>query len=43
MMKSHHNNEQRRSSRSSPWSSKNMKLLRAALRVWELKQRNAGR
>jgi hypothetical protein len=25
-----------------PWSGKNMRLLRAALRVWELKQRAKG-
>jgi len=33
----------RRRSRRNPWNSKNIKLLRAALRVWELKQRAAHR
>jgi hypothetical protein len=28
--------------RRSPWSAKNFKLLRSALRVWELKQRAMG-
>jgi hypothetical protein len=32
-------NEPRRRSRRSPWSAKNFRLLRAALKVWELKQR----
>ena len=42
-MKTSHNNRPRRSSRSGPWSTKNIRLLRAALRVWELKHRTAGR
>ena len=42
-MKTSHNARPHRSSRSGPWSSKNIRLLRAALRVWELKQPAAGR
>ncbi len=38
-MKSTHANQPNRNSRRNPWSSKNIRLLRAALRVWELKQR----
>ena len=32
----------KRRARRSPWSAKNFKLLRSALRVWELKQRSMG-
>lgn len=42
-MKTSHSARPRRSSHSGPWSSKNIRLLRAALRVWELKQRAAAR
>ena len=33
----------RRNKRTDPWHSTNIRLLRAALRVWEMKQRAAGR
>lgn len=42
-MKTSHNARPLRSSRSGPWSTKNIRLLRAALRVWELKHRNPAR
>ena len=42
-MKSSHPSQARRSARRGPWHAKNIRLLRAALRVWELKHRNAGR
>lgn len=42
-MKTSHTTRSHRGSRSGPWSAKNIRLLRAALRVWELKQRAAGR
>lgn len=42
-MKRPYGSRPRRNTRSSPWHSKNIRLLRAALRVWELKQRAAGR
>jgi hypothetical protein len=42
-MKTPQDPQQRRRSRRNPWNSKNIKLLRAALRVWELKQRSVGR
>jgi hypothetical protein len=32
----------KRRARRSPWSAKNFKLLRSALKVWELKQRSMG-
>ena len=32
----------KRRTRRSPWSGRNLRLLRAALRVWELKQRDKG-
>jgi hypothetical protein len=42
-MKTSQEPQPRRRSRRDPWNSKNIKLIRAALRVWELKQRSAGR
>jgi hypothetical protein len=42
-MKSSHNSQARRTARRGPWHAKNIRLLRAALRVWELKQRTTGR
>ena len=42
-MKTSHSSRSRRGARSGPWHAKNIRLLRAALRVWELKQRAAGR
>lgn len=38
-MKTSHSSPKRRARRS-PWSGQNMRLLRAALKVWELKQRD---
>jgi hypothetical protein len=40
-MKTLHSASKRRSRRSA-WSGRNLRLLRAALRVWELKQRAKG-
>jgi hypothetical protein len=34
--------DSRRRTRRSPWSAKNFRLLRAALKVWELKRRERG-
>ena len=42
-MKTSHSSRSRRGARSGPWHAKNIRLLRAALRVWELKQRALGR
>ncbi len=42
-MKTSHSSRSRRGPISGPWHAKNIRLLRAALRVWELKQRAAGR
>jgi len=42
-MKSSQTSRARRGSRRGPWHAKNIRLLRAALRVWELKQRTTGR
>ena len=41
-MKTHENSETKRRTKRTPWSGKNMRLLRAALKVWELKQRAKG-
>ena len=42
-MKTSHSSRSHRGARSGPWHAKNIRLLRAALRVWELKQRALGR
>lgn len=42
-MKNSHNSHSSRTTRRGPWHAKNIRLLRAALRVWELRQRAAGR
>ena len=42
-MKNSHSAHARRAIPRSPWHTKNIRLLRAALRVWELKQRASGR
>ena len=42
-MKTPHSSRSRRGARSSPWHAKNIRLLRAALRAWELRRRVVGR
>ncbi len=41
-MKENHTSQNKRCVKRTPWSGKNMRLIRAALRVWELKQRAKG-
>jgi hypothetical protein len=41
-MKNSNSTREKRHTKRSPWSGKNMRLLRAALRVWELKRKAQG-
>ena len=42
IMKENQTTQSKRRSKRTPWSGKNLRFIRAALRVWELKQRAKG-